>query len=83
VDGKDAVDEYKSETIEEKAMPKQKTKKGVKKRFRLTKTGKVKRSKAGGRHILSKKSRKRKRALRKSGLVDSTMEKKVRRLLHG
>ncbi len=62
-------------------MPKLKTKKGVKKRFKLTKTGKVKRAKAGGRHILSKKTRKRKRALRKSDLVDSTMEKKIRKLM--
>jgi large subunit ribosomal protein L35 len=62
-------------------MPKLKTKKGVKKRFKLTKTGKVKRAKAGGRHILSKKTRKRKRALRKSDLVDSTMEKKIRNLM--
>jgi large subunit ribosomal protein L35 len=62
-------------------MPKLKTKKGVKKRFKLTKTGKVKRAKAGGRHILSKKTRKRKRSLRKSDVVDSTMEKKVRKLM--
>lgn len=62
-------------------MPKLKTKKGVKKRFKLTKKGRVKRAKAGGRHILSKKTRKRKRSLRKSDLVDSTMEKKVRKLI--
>ncbi|MGB2599310.1 MAG: 50S ribosomal protein L35 [Candidatus Omnitrophota bacterium] len=62
-------------------MPKLKTKKGVKKRFKLTKTGKIKRAKAGGRHILSKKTRKRKRSLRKSDVVDSTMEKKIRRLM--
>lgn len=62
-------------------MPKLKTKKGVKKRFRLTKTGKIKRAKAGKSHILTKKRRKRKRALRKSALVDRTMQKKVGRLL--
>ena len=62
-------------------MPKQKTKKGVAKRFKITKSGKVKRSKAGGRHILSKKKRKRKRSLRKAGIVHSTMEKKVRGLI--
>ncbi|MGB2630394.1 MAG: 50S ribosomal protein L35 [Candidatus Omnitrophota bacterium] len=62
-------------------MPKQKTKKGVKKRFKLTKTGKIKKSRAGRRHILTKKTRKRKRALKKSGIVDKTMEKKVRKLL--
>ena len=62
-------------------MPKQKTKKGVKKRFKLTKTGKIKRAKAGGRHILTKKTRKRKRSLRKGTTVDSTMKRKVSRLL--
>lgn len=62
-------------------MPKLKTKKGVKKRFRFTKTGKIKRAKAGKGHILTKKRRKRKRALRKSGLVDKTMQKRVGRLL--
>ena len=56
-------------------------KKGVKKRFKLTKKGRIKRAKAGGRHILSKKTRKRKRSLRKSGIVDSTMEKKIRKLM--
>ena len=62
-------------------MPKLKTKKGVQKRFKLTKSGKVKRAKAGRRHILTKKSRKRKRELGKSTLVDSTMEKKIAKLL--
>ncbi|MFQ5951962.1 MAG: 50S ribosomal protein L35 [Candidatus Omnitrophota bacterium] len=62
-------------------MPKQKTKKGVRKRFKLTKTGKIKRAKAGKRHILSKKKRKRKRSLKKSDLVHSTMQKKIRKLL--
>ncbi len=62
-------------------MPKLKTKRGVKKRFKLTKTGKVKRTKAGKRHILTKKSRKRKRSLRKAGIVDKTMERKVKKLL--
>ncbi len=62
-------------------MPKLKTKKGVKKRFKLTKTGKVKRQKSGKRHILTKKSRKRKRSLRKATTVDKTFQKKVRALL--
>ena len=62
-------------------MPKMKTKSGVKKRFKLTKTGKIKRAKAGGRHILAKKKRKRKRSLKKATLVDSTMQKKVGKLL--
>jgi len=62
-------------------MPKLKTKKGVKKRFKLTATGKVKRKKSGKRHILTKKTRKRKRALRKDTTVDKTFEKKIRNLL--
>lgn len=62
-------------------MPKLKTKKGVKKRFKLTKTGKVKRKKEGARHILTKKTRKRKRSLKSSTTVDKAMEKKIRSLL--
>ena len=62
-------------------MPKLKTHKGVKKRFRMTKKGRVKRSKANKRHILTKKSKKRKRALAKSTIVHPTFEKKVRTLL--
>ncbi|MFC1643976.1 50S ribosomal protein L35 [Candidatus Omnitrophota bacterium] len=62
-------------------MPKLKTKKGVKKRFKLTKTGKIKRSKSGKRHILTKKSRKRKRSLSKATTVDKTFQKKVKSLL--
>jgi large subunit ribosomal protein L35 len=62
-------------------MPKMKTNRGAAKRFRKTGTGKIKRSKAYASHILTKKSSKRKRALRQSGLVDSTDEKKIRRLL--
>ena len=50
-------------------MPKQKTHKGAAKRFKVTANGKIKRKKAFGRHILTKKSRKRKRSLRKSALV--------------
>ncbi|MDP3143065.1 MAG: 50S ribosomal protein L35 [Candidatus Omnitrophota bacterium] len=50
-------------------MPKLKTRKSVAKRFKLTKRGKIKRSHAYRGHILSKKSRSRKRGLRKSTLV--------------
>ena len=45
-------------------MPKVKTKKAIKKRFKLTGTGKLMRCKQGGRHILTKKSPKRKRQLK-------------------
>jgi len=62
-------------------MPKLKTKKGVRKRFKLTKSGKIKRAKANKSHILTKKTRKRKRSLRKTALVDKVMERKVSRLL--
>ncbi|MBU1084513.1 MAG: 50S ribosomal protein L35 [Candidatus Omnitrophota bacterium] len=62
-------------------MPKLKTNKGAQKRFKLTKSGKVKRHKQGARHILTKKSRSRKRSLRSSSLVEKTMEKKIRNLL--
>jgi large subunit ribosomal protein L35 len=58
-----------------------KTKRGAAKRFKLTGSGKIKRSKAFTSHILTKKTTKRKRNLRKSGLVDSTDLKGMRRIL--
>ncbi|MDY7033210.1 MAG: 50S ribosomal protein L35 [Thermodesulfobacteriota bacterium] len=62
-------------------MPKLKTKKGVAKRFKKTKTGKLKRSKAYGNHILTKKSTKRKRGLRQAGYVENVDVKGLKRLL--
>ena len=62
-------------------MPKLKTHKGTRKRVRLTATGKAKRSCACKSHILTKKTRARKRKLRMGGLVDSTELRKIRRLL--
>jgi large subunit ribosomal protein L35 len=62
-------------------MPKIKTKKGALKRFKRTGGGKLLRSKAFASHILTKKSSKRKRNLRKSTLLDKTDIKKVARLL--
>jgi large subunit ribosomal protein L35 len=62
-------------------MPKLKTNKGAKKRLSLTKSGKVKRANSNKGHILTKKSRKRKRSLRKSSLVDPAFEKKMKTLL--
>jgi len=62
-------------------MPKLKTHKGTKKRVKLTKSGKIKRTKSNKSHILTKKTRKRKRNLAKSTLVDKTMEKKISRIL--
>jgi len=50
-------------------VPKQKTHKGIAKRMRVTRTGKIVRSKSGRRHLLSSKSRKRKRNLRRKAVV--------------
>lgn len=58
-----------------------KTNRAAAKRFKVTGTGKLKRSKAYKRHILTKKSAKTKRNLRKAGLVDSTNEKQMKRIL--
>lgn len=62
-------------------MPKMKTKRGAAKRFKATGTGKIKRAKAFTSHILTKKSAKRKRNLRKSGLVDSSDVAAVKRMV--
>lgn len=62
-------------------MPKIKTHRGAAKRFKKTGGGKFKRSKAFRGHLLSRKSAKRKRRLRKSTLVDKADEGRVRRLL--
>jgi large subunit ribosomal protein L35 len=62
-------------------MPKMKTNRGAAKRFKATGGGGVKRYKAGKSHILSTKTRKRKRKLRKSVLVNSANDKAIRRLL--
>ena len=62
-------------------MPKLKTLSGAKKRFKLTKNGKVKRSQAFKRHILNKKSTKRKRNLRKAAYADSTNVKSIKLLI--
>ena len=50
-------------------MPKQKTKKAAKKRFKFTATGKVKFKRVGKRHQLGNKSAKRKLKLRSAGLI--------------
>ena len=62
-------------------MPKMKTHRGAAKRFSLTKSGKVKRAKAYKSHILTKKSAKRKRNLRKGGYVSAQEEKNIRNLI--
>lgn len=62
-------------------MPKLKTHKGAQKRFRLTATGKVKRGHAFARHILTKKSTKRKRQLDVDALVADADQKPTKRML--
>lgn len=62
-------------------MPKMKTHKAAKARFKVTGTGKLKRNRPGRRHILTKKSPKRKRQLARPGLVDEGMLKTYKRLI--
>jgi large subunit ribosomal protein L35 len=62
-------------------MPKIKTKSGASKRFKRTGGGRLLRSKAFASHIMTKKTRKRKRYLRKATLTDITDRKKVARML--
>lgn len=62
-------------------MPKVKTRRGAAKRFTITATGKVRRRHAYLRHILSTKSRKQKRRLRKPTLVSAADRKAIRRLI--
>jgi large subunit ribosomal protein L35 len=61
-----------------KPIARRKTKKAVAKRFKVTGTGKVLRSRAGKRHLLVSKSAKRKRLLAKTALVDKTDEARVK-----
>ena len=62
-------------------MPKIKTHSGAKKRFKLSKNGKVIRAHANKRHILNKKTTKRKRNLRKHVVADKTNVKQIKRLI--
>src|SRR6185312_9651708 len=64
-------------------MPKQKTHKGTKKRFRLTAKGKAKHRQAGTSHLASRKSKKRRRNLRGTRVVSSTVLKQITRALAG
>lgn len=64
-------------------MPKQKTHKGTKKRFRLTAKGKAKHRKSGTSHLAARMSNKRKRNLRGTGALDTCMEKSIRDALAG
>ncbi len=62
-------------------MPKMKTKSGAKKRFTLTASGRIKRKHAYKSHILTKKSKKRKRNLTKTTLVHKSDEKNIKSML--
>jgi large subunit ribosomal protein L35 len=62
-------------------MPKMKTHRGAAKRFKKTGTGKISRARNNKQHILTKKSAKRKRHLRKSALVASVDEKRLKQML--
>ena len=62
-------------------MPKMKIKGSVKKRFKLTASGKVKRKRANHSHILTKKNAKRKRRLRTYTLVATNDERRIKRLM--
>jgi large subunit ribosomal protein L35 len=62
-------------------MPKMKTKKAAAKRYSLTASGKVKYKKMNLRHILTKKTTKRKRGLRKNGFVDPVATGQIKKKL--
>ncbi|MCI8590826.1 MAG: 50S ribosomal protein L35 [Lachnospiraceae bacterium] len=62
-------------------MPKMKTSRAAAKRFKVTGTGKLVRNKAYKSHILTKKSPKRKRNLRKSTVMDETNVKNMKKIL--
>ena len=62
-------------------MPKIKSNRSAATRFKLTGTGKLKRNKAYKRHILTKKSAKTKRNLRKPTMTDATNEKNMKKIL--
>lgn len=62
-------------------MPKMKSHRGAAKRFKKTGSGLIKRSKAYASHLLSSKSPKRKRNLRKAGLVSDVEQKNISKLI--
>ncbi len=62
-------------------MPKMKTNKSAAKRFRRTASGKLKFTKASRGHLLSSKTRKRKRNLRKGGMVNKVDQKRIESII--
>ncbi len=63
-------------------MPKQKTHKGMKKRFKLTATGKVKYRRPGGSHLMSGKNAKRRRRIGSAAILPGVMAKPARIRIH-
>ena len=64
-------------------MPKMKSHRGACKRFRVTKSGKIKRNKPYKSHILTKKDAKRKRGLRKAAVLKTANEKTIKNMILG
>lgn len=64
-------------------MPKLKTKSSIKKRFKITASGKLKFKHSNARHILTKKTTKRKRHLRGTGVLSKADTKRIKSCLHG
>ena len=62
-------------------MPKMKTRRSIAKRFKVTGRGKILRRKGGKGHLLTHKTKKRKRALRRAALVSKPEREKIMRLL--
>ena len=62
-------------------MPKIKTHRGAAKRFRVSKNGKIKRAKAFKSHILTKKTSKRKRHLRKAAYISKADQKRIKQVI--
>ena len=58
-----------------------KTKKSAAKRYNITGTGKIRYKKQGARHILTKKSSKRKRKLRHAGILNPVEKKRIKALM--
>jgi len=62
-------------------MPKLKTHKGTAKRIKLTSTGKITRKRAFGNHMLTKKSKSRKRAINTTAIISGGMAKNIKKAL--
>ena len=65
----------------EPTVPKMKTNRAAAKRFRISGTGRVRRSKGGGNHGMQEKSRKRLRRLRNNDMVSKSFEKRIKIML--